>query len=239
MPRLPSRAEASGRDPAPAGRGSSARLIRLAEAPAHVEVSLLDLEADGTPCAELERRLDDEERARARCLRSPVDRRRFVRRRAQLRELLGRALGRAPSSVRYAYGPWGKPSLADHALAFSTSHSAGRALVCLSEQAEVGCDIERIDPAFDGSDLERARVLTAGEARRLAEHPAEAARALFFEMWTLKEAGLKCLGVGLSRDAATLDTAPYVAAPAGEVSAASIALAEGFACAVAWKPRAP
>ena len=73
------------------------------------------------------RTLDLEERERASRFHFEKHRRRFIVGRGVLRLLLGRYLEIAPEAVRFAYGPYGKPSLGrEHGarrLRFNASHS--------------------------------------------------------------------------------------------------------------------
>ena len=55
--------------------------------------------------------LSDDERARAARIVSACARDRFLRGRAFLRHVLGRATGRGAGEIRFRYGPYGKPSI--------------------------------------------------------------------------------------------------------------------------------
>ncbi len=136
-----------------------------------------------------------DERARADRIRFPRDRRRFVVRRARLRQLLGAWVGRAPEALTFTANSHGKPILADGP-PFSLSHSADMMMLAIGD-AEVGCDIERIDPVLDWPPLAET-FFTTTERDALAALPPEAARRAFFACWARKEAYVKALGLGLS-----------------------------------------
>ena len=84
------------------------------------------------------------------------DRRRFVRCRAALREILGEILGEPPASLRFRAAKQGKPELdltgdspatagrADSR--FNVSHSSELALIAVSWGRELGVDLERVRP---------------------------------------------------------------------------------------------
>lgn len=90
---------------------------------------------------------------------------------------------------------YGKPSLTDYPEVFyNLSHAKGIA-ACIVSDAECGIDCEPIREyrpnvvkrAF--SDSEKSMILSAPENQR---------NMLFFQLWTLKEAYIKAVGMGLS-----------------------------------------
>lgn len=117
--------------------------------------------------------------------------------RGSLREVLGRALERAPGEVQFGYGPHGKPHVSGSPLRFNISHSGDLAVIALS-QVEVGVDVEL--PRARRSDAIARRFYAPGEIERLFSEADPALRAdAFFRLWTCKEAFLKVTGEGLSR----------------------------------------
>jgi 4'-phosphopantetheinyl transferase len=142
--------------------------------------------------------IDEGERQQAKRYRFDEDRRRFVARRAVLRELLGRHLGLHPSVVQIDRGPGAKPEVrgAD-AVYFNATASGSTALVAISG-AEVGIDVERV---ADRTDLGLARRWLSARERSLHDRldHRERERALFACL-TKKEAVLKAAGVGLGID---------------------------------------
>lgn len=139
--------------------------------------------------------LDRAERIRAGKFRFERDRRRFILRRGRLRRLLAAHTGTAAAELRFQQNGFGKPRLAagPH---FSLSHSAERMMVAISD-VEVGCDIERIDPALMWGPLAES-LFAPGERASLEKLSAAAARTAFFHCWARKEAFVKALGLGLS-----------------------------------------
>ncbi|MBM3522729.1 MAG: 4'-phosphopantetheinyl transferase superfamily protein [Alphaproteobacteria bacterium] len=162
--------------------------------------------------------LDADECARAERFRFDLHRDRFVRRRAAFRAILGAATGRDPAQLSYVVGPHGKPALRDsrhadgRALSFNASHSDELAVLAVSFGAPIGIDIERVrGEIVEPSLIER--VLTPTE-RDAVETGAPAARAAaFFTAWARKEAIVKAIGVGLSREVDRIDVAPTRAGP--------------------------
>jgi 4'-phosphopantetheinyl transferase len=158
------------------------------------EIWLADLDAaDGGDLT----LLSEDERVRAGRFVFDVHRRRFVACRAWLRTRLGERLGCPAHSLRFEYGPAGKPSLAGGGpLRFNVSHSDRYALLAMIDGAEIGVDIERLRPLKD-MDALAERVFSAGERTALAAAPADRRTDVFFAGWTRKEAYIKARGEGI------------------------------------------
>jgi 4'-phosphopantetheinyl transferase len=169
---------------------------RLVATAGDAEVWLADLDAADASESALAV-LSEDEQARARRFVFDVHRHRFIACRAALRARLAERLGRAPGSLRFEYGPVGKPSLAGHdTLRFNVSHSDRYALLALADQAEVGVDIEQIRPLSDMNALAE-RVFSHGERAALAQVPGDRQADAFFAGWTRKEAYIKARGDGI------------------------------------------
>jgi 4'-phosphopantetheinyl transferase len=145
--------------------------------------------------------LDEGERARANKFHFEKHRRRFVVARGFLRTLLGRYLEIKPEEVRFAYGPYGKPSLADEhsatRLRFNMSHSHELAVYGFVQDREIGVDVEYLQDDFASEDLAR-HFFSAYEVETLTALPEQERSAAFFRCWTRKEAYIKAFGSGLS-----------------------------------------
>jgi len=141
--------------------------------------------------------LSEDERARAGRFVFDVHRRRFIVCRAWLRARLAERLGCGAASLRFEYGPVGKPALAGgEPLRFNVSHSDRYALLAMAEGAEIGVDIERLRPLSDMNALAE-RVFSAAERAALAAVAADRREEAFFAGWTRKEAYLKARGEGI------------------------------------------
>lgn len=143
--------------------------------------------------------LQPDERERAARFRFEDDRNRFIAARGILRDILARALGSTPGAVRFVYGPWGKPALAEPApgdLQFNLSHSGGLALYALTCGRAVGIDVERIRPEVMREGIAR-RFFSPREVAALERLPEAERCAGFFRCWTRKEAYVKATGRGL------------------------------------------
>lgn len=153
------------------------------------------LDVDAGELAALSGALGDDERVRADRFRFARDRRRFIVRRARLRQWLGAWVDRAPESLTFGENSHGKPLLLDGP-PFSLSHSGETMLLAIGD-AGIGCDIEWIDPALDWAPLAES-LFAPAERAALAALPLEAGRRAFFACWARKEAFVKALGLGLS-----------------------------------------
>jgi 4'-phosphopantetheinyl transferase len=153
------------------------------------------------------------EDARWRALLAPAERERLDRfrfaddakreavSRGALRLLLGAYLGRPPGGVAFAAEAQGKPVLAGapagERIEFNVSHSGEWAVLAFARGRRLGIDVERwreIDAEQILRDFFRPE-----EAEEWRRHPEPERPAAFFGAWTLKEAYLKALGVGLAR----------------------------------------
>lgn len=132
----------------------------------------------------------------------------------------------------------GKPFAPDSPLHFNLSHS-GEWAVCAVSDADIGCDVEKIDPVH--VDVAK-RFFTAAENVQLDEAENETERTRrFFRLWTLKESFQKATGQGmnlpLSSFSVTLGDTVTVEPPAAVTFAEYTALS-GHACAVCARGRA-
>lgn len=164
--------------------------------------------------------LDAGKRADASRLRFAADRATQVAAHALLRRALSALAERqgrqvAPPDWRFGRGPHGKLHLLagqwPASLELNLSHTRGLVAVALREGAPVGIDVECADrPLHDGPGLAR-HCYTARERDWLeAAGMAGGAwwRQRFFQLWTAKEAFIKGLGLGLSRDLQSFSVDP-------------------------------
>jgi len=140
--------------------------------------------------------LSDDEAARRN--RLPEDARiRFTCARAAMRKILGAYLGRDPRKLVFASGPHGKAFFEDRALFFNASHAGDFALIAAGRHAELGVDVEKVDPARAIRDI-AARFFSSAEQSALAHLNSENFVRGFFRCWSRKEAVIKALGEGLA-----------------------------------------
>ena len=124
------------------------------------------------------------------------DRLRWAVGRAMLRLILGRYSGTAPCDISFELTSTGKPRLHD-GLEFNLSHSEGGALLAVTRAREVGIDLEFIRPVPEALEIAE-RFFAPSESRKLFNLPPGDQPRGFFELWTRKEAYLKCCGQGIT-----------------------------------------
>jgi len=165
-----------------------------------VEVWICGLEAASALAGRYLPLLSADERERAGRFKLDPLRAAYVLGRGVTRAILARRMDADPRTIRFEYSIHGKPSLeGSQGWHFNVSHS-GSLLVCaLTAAAPLGVDVERVRPMPDASKVAR-RFFSADEAQRVLSAPPELVAALFFDIWTRKEAFLKATGTGLSRD---------------------------------------
>ena len=176
--------------------------IHLPENTIHVWAA--SLRHDPTKIQQLRDFLTPDERARADRFYFEKDRVAYTAGRGQLRLLLSRYLEVEPTTIRFIYSKYGKPSLADpfakSGLHFNVSHSQDMAIYGFSWHNELGIDVEykyrEPTPDFTGI---CTHFFAPSEQAVLLSHTGEAIRHAFYRCWTRKEAYLKASGEGLSR----------------------------------------
>jgi 4'-phosphopantetheinyl transferase len=156
--------------------------------------------------------LSADELGRAAAFHFERDRLDFIGAHVRLRELLGACLDVPAKSLRFMTGAQGKPRLEDVShpqLGFNLSHSHGRGLVAIARGCEIGVDLEQIRADVD---FERivASHFSPAERTAWAALPEAGRREGFFHGWARKEAYVKALGAGFSREPAsyTVDLEP-------------------------------
>lgn len=135
-------------------------------------------------------------------LKSPSAHALAVRTRAELRRMLARETGLPPQKVPIQCDAHGKPrcvhpDAAD--LDFSVSRTDECAIIALGEAAGVGVDVEMVldeEPSDENIEI----LFNDEEFKSWASLSAPARRIAFTQAWTIKEAALKAIGMGLDGD---------------------------------------
>lgn len=164
--------------------------------------------------------------------------------RGLLRTMIGAYLAIPPAEVGFDSGPRGKPILARGGTApdlrFNVSHSGAMAIYAFSIEADVGIDLELIDPKIDAAGL-ALQLFSSPTLNRLRELPAEQQRVAFFRLWTRFEALAKAAGIGLELlnknveiDSDQIEIAgPEPSAPATRWIISDLEIAHGYKAALA------
>lgn len=197
-------------------------------------------------------RLSPGEQARASGKRIEAKRREYITGQATLRVLLARVLDIDSQSVAYRRGVKGKPYLAPPldatGVMFNITHSGEMVMLALSLHAKVGVDVEWRNARTDPERVAR-RAFSEQERAAMAALPADRQRAHFFQIWTCKEALVKCTGLGihsgmaqfqvaLDARGARVDRAWQRQAGVERLCIVPLALGEGHAGALVHEPPA-
>lgn len=165
-------------------------------APPDIALWLIDLEDAGWDA--LVGTISAAEAAKACGYRTESLRQHYRRARAALRHLLAQRTGVDAAAIELVTGRYGKPELAGGACQFNLSHSGQRALIGLTSGDPIGVDLEMAAGGSpDLADLIEM-VCHPDERAHMARLPEEGRAALFYRLWTRKEAYCKALGVGLA-----------------------------------------
>jgi len=145
--------------------------------------------------------LSASETARASRYRFDEDRQRYIAGRASLRRILARSTSTPARDLVFEEKDGTKPKLVLAAgmppVFFNVSHSGDYAVIAVCDSAEVGIDIEQIRWDCPIDQLAR-RYYAAPEFEWLRNLPEDKKLKGFYRLWTIKEAVLKCAGLGLS-----------------------------------------
>lgn len=165
-----------------------------------------DLSLPVWDAAEAWKLLSSDEKERAQGYRFPLDKERFILRRALLRLLLSFYAGIEPAKLVFRTNEYGKLFLdmdpAAKPLFFNLSHSGGRAVYVFSALEEPGVDIEKVEERYPWERV-AGHFCSEEEQRQLQALPDAERQRAFFDLWTCKEACLKASGQGLSALAET------------------------------------
>jgi len=145
--------------------------------------------------------LPPEEQQRAQRMPGPA-RDRYLATRVALRRLLCAYTGAPAPLLRFRIGAEGKPHLPPpwSGVQFNISHSGAWSLLAFRAHEPVGVDVERIRSGTPVLPIAR-RFFTAPEADAIDAAGPEDGRALFFRLWTRKEALVKARGSAMLLEA--------------------------------------
>ncbi len=162
-----------------------------------VEIFQYDLTRLGLDINQAYQFLDEEEQLRADRLIIEPAKRAFILSHAMLREVLALRLDINPKKLHYVYNRYGKPALIGDPIYFNLSHSGDMALLGICKTAPVGVDIEKHKTIIDFAQISE-RFFSSSEAAALMRVEDSERLAVFFRLWTRKEAYLKMIGRGVS-----------------------------------------
>ena len=157
--------------------------------------------------------LSADEQERAESFSYEEGRQKFIVSQAGLRFLIGQYQGNRPESVIFTYNPYGKPEInalrRGKSLQFNLTHSGDLALYAFAREARVGIDLELLSRRIEVKRM-APRVLSAAELESFNSLPENQQKEAYLLAWTQKEAYLKAIGTGLTREGMkiTVDISP-------------------------------
>jgi len=121
------------------------------------------------------------------------------------RKILSMYASTAPDDWQFSVGEHGKPRIenANTSLEFNLSHSRDWLVCAVTDGCAVGIDIEYCEPARDFSKLAQ-RFFMRQEYEALNALPESERGSRFYDLWTLKEAGVKVNGAALGNQLPSL-----------------------------------
>jgi 4'-phosphopantetheinyl transferase len=163
---------------------------------------------------ELVAALSGDERARYERFRQARDRRDFAAAHALLRRTLSKCDNVPEAAWVFTTNAFGKPSIAAAGddprarsrISFSIAHTEGLVACAVARGVDLGVDVESVGRVAGGRDL-ASRYFSEREVAALDVCPESEHDVRFIELWTLKEAYLKAIGVGFSHP---LNTVAFV-----------------------------
>lgn len=170
-----------------------------------IHLWLVDLEISEQRSLALSSLLSPYEQSRAARFVFPRDRLRFIAARGHLREILSRYDSVSADRITFVANSYGKPFLnGGSRLQFNLSHSESLALIGITLDRAIGVDIEAAKPELASDDVAK-QCFSAREFESLSSVPEADRCREFFTIWTLKEAYIKALGMGLSYELDAFD----------------------------------
>lgn len=139
--------------------------------------------------------LSTEEKNRAARFYFEKHRRRFMQSHGILRTILAHYLNIAPENISLKTDHHGKPYIENSNVFFNLSHSGDYALVAIGLDSALGIDLEKFSSrSYRGL---AQQMFSEAENQQLLSCPQYLEAAVFFSIWSQKEAFIKACGLGL------------------------------------------
>ena len=143
----------------------------------------------------------------------------FIRVHAFLKKVLERYTRQPANQIHLVSGRYGKPMIkCDHfhpPFFFSLSYRQDYSLLAISNESCVGVDVERIEEIEDFFPFLNDNFSLKEQKRILAEESERQQLSLLYALWTMKEAVVKSLAIGLPRKLSKYDLSFFLDQPIG------------------------
>jgi 4'-phosphopantetheinyl transferase len=150
--------------------------------------------------------LDQDERALTAKIKAERRLHEFIYGRYLLKSSLALQLNQPVNTIKLAKHAHGKLYLSGNPTYFNLSHSGDYLAYALYDHAEIGLDIEHSGGRMSDMLSVASRYFTAQESHALQQCCEFNRDETFYRIWTLKEAALKTVGVGISAGLECLNT---------------------------------
>ena len=160
---------------------------------------LLERDVDDVQAAAYFDLLTTDEVERHNRFRCESAQRQFLLARGLLRSALSRYVGVEPRAWRFETNGHGKPfvvSPLSHGLRFNVSHTKGMVCCAITQDRDVGVDVEWLDRRVNLGIADR--YFAPSEVAQLRRAPQGEQHRIFLRFWTLKESYIKARGMGLA-----------------------------------------
>ncbi len=116
-----------------------------------------------------------------------------------LKVLLSKLLDIEPKKIEIKNNKWGKPYIENYNLFFNISHTESSFIIYISKFGRTGIDIEKTDKTIDYKSISEYSfsINEKSKCTNLQQ---------FYQIWTLKEAFLKYIGIGLINNLQNIDS---------------------------------
>lgn len=150
---------------------------------------------------------------------SYAQRMQFIRVHAFLKKVLQRYTGQPADQIHFVTGAHGRPMIkCDHfhpPFFFSLSYRHDYSLLAISNESCVGVDVERIEEIDDLFPFLNDNFSLGEQKIILGEESEQLQLSLLYALWTMKEAVVKSLAIGLSRKLSKYDLSFFLDQPIG------------------------
>jgi len=133
-------------------------------------------------------------------VKNPTYKYRYLLGRALIKLTLSACLEIFPEQIHLQYGAYGKPFITETSqfIDFNLSHTQDIFVLAVTKLGQVGIDIERSNRSLEALGIAEA-ICTEFELEELNSLPPNSRNAFLLQLWTLKEAFSKSLGLGLNK----------------------------------------
>jgi 4'-phosphopantetheinyl transferase len=129
--------------------------------------------------------------------KNPKYKYRYLLGRGLIKQTLGACLGQKPEEIDFLYGAYGKPFIhTNQFLDFNLSHTQNIIVLAVTKLGQIGIDIEF---AHRPLEMLEKNICTDFELQELNSLPISLRNPFLVQLWTLKEAFSKSLGLGLNK----------------------------------------